>query len=555
MLTSLFIRDIVLIERLELPFAPGLSVLSGETGAGKSILLDALGLALGARGDAGLVRSGADQGVVTARFEVAADHAALKRLAEAGIEAEDGALILRRVQKADGATRAFINDQPVAVSLLREVGARLVEIHGQHEARTLIEARHHRELLDAFGGLEARAATVARRWREWREARKALEEARAQAAEAERERDFLQHAVAELEELAPQAGEEERLAERRAVMMHAEQFADALNAMRATLQADGSMAGRLNAALKKLERRREAAGGLLDAVCEAFDRVLVELAEAEQALDDAQGRLTFDAAQLEEVEERLFALRGLARKHRVTPDDLPALLDDMRGKLALLGEGAARIGQLEEAAAAAERAYLEAARALSAARREAAERLAERVMAELPALKLGGAAFRVDVTSDEARAGPEGIDNVAFLAATNPGSPPAALARVASGGELSRFMLALKVVLAATASAPVLVFDEIDTGVGGAVAAAVGERLARLAAGGLQVLAVTHLPQVAAGADHHFVIGKRSAGGVTRTEVRQLTSAEQRREEIARMLSAHEVTDEARAAAARLLGA
>ncbi len=557
MLTAVSIRDIVLIERLDLELAPGLSVFTGETGAGKSILLDALGLALGARGDAALVRAGADRGQVTAVFELPADHPVFALLEEEGVEVDEpGELILQRVQRREGAAKARINGQPVPVSLLRTVGARLVEIHGQHDARALIDPERHGELLDAFGGLEAQREAVRGLWEAWRTAARAHARAQAELEEAERERDWLEHVCAELEELAPEPGEEERLAERRAVMMHAERFAEALAEMRKALSADGSVAGRINGALRRLERQREDAGGLLDDVCEAFDRVLVELAEAESLLDEAEGRFDFDPRELEEVESRLFALRAAARKHKVQVDELPALAASLRERLDAIEGGGLHLKKLAEEEAAARVTWLEAAEALSQARRAAAAELDRRVAAELAPLKLEKARFVTRIETDESFAGPSGMDRVEFMVSTNPGSPEGPLGKIASGGELSRFMLALKVALAERGSAPVLIFDEIDTGVGGAVAAAMGERLARLAADGLQVLAVTHSPQVAARAAHHNVISKSTdvSGGmeVTRTRVRTL-AAEERREEIARMLSAHEVTDEARAQADRLL--
>ena len=558
MLKHLSIRNIVLISALELELGAGLTVLTGETGAGKSILLDALGLALGARGDASLVRAGAARASVTATFELAPEHPVFSLLAEEDIEGEEpGRRMLRRVQRADGGTRAWIEGQPVPVSLLKRVGQQLVEIHGQHEARALVDASRHLLLLDAFAGLEAQKAQVRERWRAWQQAARALQRRRDELAQAEREREWLEHVVAELDDLAPEAGEEEELAERRTQMMHAEQFADAISAMRRALYEAGSpVAGRISGALRRLERQREQAGGLLDEVCEAFDRVLVELSEAERLLDEAAARLEFDPAELEKVEERLFALREIARKHRVRVDELPKLHEELAGRLMALAEGGAEIAQLEEAAAQARAEWLLAAKELSAARKAAAKELAARVMAELPPLKLEQARFQVQVESDEALAGPEGMDRVEFLVATNPGQPAGPLAKIASGGELARFMLALKVVLAARASAPVLVFDEIDTGVGGAVAAALGERLKRLADSGLQVLAVTHSPQVAARADAQLRIAKevREAEGAvsTHTIVTPLDAAS-RREEIARMLSAHDVTEEARAQAARLL--
>ncbi len=558
MLESLFIRDIVLIDSLELEPGTGLVVFTGETGAGKSILLDALGLALGARGDAGLVRQGASQGVVTARFVLPPEHPVFAFLKDEGIGMDEpGVVILKRVQKTSGASRAAINGEPVSISTLRRVGEMLVEIHGQHDARALMDPGRHGALLDAFGGLETQVAEVRTAWRAWREAENHLAQERATLEAAQREREWLEHVVDELEDLAPEPGEEERLAEARQRMMHAERFSEALSDMQAALQVNGApVAGRMNAALKRLERLRDAAGGLLDDVCDAFDRVLVELAEAEVLLEEAGGRFVYDQRALEETEARLFSLRAAARKHRVMVDELPVLLASYREKLDALEEGEGRLAHLEKKVMEARSHYFSLARALSKARKAAAQGLDARVAEELAPLKLEKARFVTAIDSDEALAGPEGMDRVEFLVATNPGAAPAALGKIASGGELSRFMLALKVALAERGSAPVLVFDEIDTGVGGAVAAAMGERLLALARSGLQVLAVTHSPQVAALADHHHVIHKdivrddRDAG--MRTHVRTV-SGKARREEIARMLSAHEITEEARAQAARLL--
>ncbi len=553
MLSALSISNIVLIERLDMELEEGFSVFTGETGAGKSILLDALGLALGARGDASLVRAGARQGQVRAIFHLPPGHPVFALLEGEGLEIDGtGEITLRRVQGSDGKARAQVNGQPVSVALLRQVGSMLVEIHGQHDSRALVDASRHGPLLDAFAGLEEERRAVGEKWRAWRRAADELAEARRQLEETGREGEWLAHVVAELDELAPREGEEEQLAERRQVMMHAQQFADALEGMEATLSADGSLAGRLNGSLRRIERLREAAGGLLDDVCEAFDRVLVELAEAESLLGETRHRFDFDQRELEETEERLFALRAAARKHKVMVDELPALAETLRSRLRALEDGGQRIAALEQAENTAREEYFTAARALSGRRRAAARELDERVAAELAPLKLEKARFTTGVESADELAGASGIDRVEFMVATNPGSPMGPLARVASGGELARFMLALKVALAERGSAPVLVFDEIDTGVGGAVAAAMGERLARLAAGGLQVLAVTHSPQVAAAAAHHHVISKHSAGGLTQTSVRSLDEAA-RREEIARMLSAHDITDEARAQARRLL--
>jgi DNA repair protein RecN (Recombination protein N) len=552
MLTALSIRDIVLIEKLDLAPEDGLTVLTGETGAGKSILLDALGLALGARGDSALVRAGAARGVVTASFSLAADHAALWLLAEQGIDS-DGEIVVRRIQNADGPSRATINDQPVSLNLLRQVAGALAEIHGQHADRALVDVSHHRDLLDAFGGLEEAAAGVARAHGLATAARGNLDAHRALMAKAEAERDFLEHAVEELRALDPAPGEEAKLAEARQVMMSAEHYAEALTEAADALAGDGSSAARLNAALRKLERRRDQAGGRLDQVCAALDRALAEWAEADRAIAEARRSFVFDPRDLEKSEERLFALRAAARKFKCTVDTLADVQARFEAELAALSDGGARALVLEKEWRAAQASYDAAAEKLSERRRKAARALDKAVMAELPPLRLERARFETRLETDAGKGGPTGIDRVEFMVAANPGTPLAPIMKVASGGELARFMLALKVVLAAKGSAPTLIFDEIDTGVGGAVADAIGARLARLA-GGLQVLAVTHSPQVAARAGRHMLITKIEEVGAQRmvTRVQELSSAS-RREEIARMLSGARVTEAARAQAEALL--
>ena len=558
MLTALSIRDIVLIEKLDLSLARGLSVLTGETGAGKSILLDSLGLALGSRGDSRLVRTGAEKGVVSASFSLPTDHAAFRLLAEQGLDAEaEGELVIRRIQQADGKSRAFVNDQPASASLLRQLAFLLAEIHGQHDDRALVDVVSHRALLDAFGGHEALLGKTAETWKAWSQARKTLQDARARLEKAEADREYVEHAVKELRELGPEANEEEALAERRQLMMHAEQFADAIKEARQALGDDGTLASRINIALRKLERRREQALGKLDAACGALDRVLVEMGEAENALQEAAREFVHDPAQLEKAEERLFALRAMARKHKVQVEELPGLLARFEADLQSLADGGVSLKNLEKAEAEAAAAYEKASGKLSDARINAAEALDKAVMAELGPLKLEKARFKTAVEADPAKAGAFGADRVEFLVLANPGVPPAPLMKIASGGELARFMLALKVVLAAKGSAPCLIFDEIDTGVGGAVADAIGSRLARLAQG-LQVLCVTHSPQVAARADAHFLISKMeevsAKDGRMVTRVTPLVEGA-RREEIARMLSGAQVTEEARAQADRLLAA
>ncbi|WP_294265205.1 DNA repair protein RecN [uncultured Sphingomonas sp.] len=551
MLNALSIRDVVLIEALDLDFGPGLAVLTGETGAGKSILLDALGLVLGARGDSGLVRHGATQAVVTASFETpdaVGPIAAL--LADNGLDLDPGEpLMIRRLVKADGGSRAFVNDQPASAGVLRELGAMLVEIHGQHDDRGLLNPRGHRALLDAFARTDTAAVNAA--WRDWRAALARLDEARAVQEVAERDRDYLAHAVEELTKLAPEPGEEALLAERRATMQRGERAAGELAAVADLLDGSDGALSRLRQAARILERTGDAHPALVEALA-AIDRAIVEGAGAQDQIDAAAEALAFDPARLEADEARLFELRGLARKHRVQPDDLAALAADFSERLALVEGGEASIAGLTHAAAAAEARYAEAAEALSAQRTEAAARLDTAVMTELAPLKLDAARFRTAVVSLPREGwGPDGSDRVEFEVSTNPGAPFAPLMKIASGGELSRFILALKVALAEEGGARALVFDEIDRGVGGAVASAIGDRLSRLS-GRNQVLVVTHSPQVAARGDRHYRIAKSSDGTVTRTGVTPL-DADERREEIARMLSGAEVTPEARAQAQRLL--
>jgi DNA repair protein RecN (Recombination protein N) len=554
MLTRLSIRDIVLIDRLDIDFASGLAVLTGETGAGKSILLDAFALALGARGDASLVRQGAEQGQVTAAFDVPADHPARAVLAENDIVAEDE-LILRRLQVADGRTRAFVNDQPVGVQVLKGLGAALVEIHGQHDDRALVDAATHRRLLDAYGGLDALAAEVAALWTARRDAESAVAEHRAQVERAAREADWLRHAVEELTALAPQPGEETTLAERRTAMMQAEKVAEDLRDAHQAVAGQSSPAPMLAAAVRRLERRQAQAPGLIEPAVRAMDAALTALDEARGHLEAALSAADPDPRVLERIEERLFALRAAGRKYNAPVDNLAALAARYASDLALIDAGAAQLAALEKASAAAAQAYEMAAATLSERRTRVAEMLDKAVNAELKPLKLERAKFSSAIESDAGLGGPHGIDRVEFWVRTNPGTPPGPLMKVASGGELARFLLALKVVIADKGSAPTLVFDEIDTGVGGAVSDAIGVRLARLGRR-VQVLAVTHAPQVAARADHHYLIAKDAAGKARRvtTRVTELEPA-RRREEIARMLAGAEITAEARAAAERLIKA
>jgi len=554
MLTRLSIRDIVLIDRLDIDFSSGLAVLTGETGAGKSILLDAFALALGARGDATLVRQGAEQGQVTASFDVAASHPARGLLAANDIAAEDE-LILRRVQLADGRTRAFVNDQPVGVQVLRALGSALVEIHGQHDDRALVEPATHRRLLDAYGGLDPLAAEVEAAWNARREAEGAMAAHRAEVERAAREADWLRHAVNELSRLAPEAGEETTLAERRTAMMQAEKAAEDLRDAHQAVAGKDSPVPMLAAAVRRLERRQAQAGSLIAPAVKAIDAALVSLDEARGHLEQALAAAEHDPGALERIEERLFALRAAGRKYNAPVDNLAALAARYAADLALIDAGEARLKALEQTASAAAETYAKAAAALSERRRGVAEMLDKAVNSELKPLKLERAKFSCEIESGNAAAGPTGIDRVEFWVRTNPGTPPGPLMKVASGGELARFLLALKVVIADKGSAPTLVFDEIDTGVGGAVADAIGVRLARLGRR-VQVLAVTHAPQVAARADHHYLISKDAAAKGKRviTRVAELEPA-RRREEIARMLAGAEITAEARAAAERLMRA
>jgi DNA repair protein RecN (Recombination protein N) len=551
MLARLSIRDIVLIERLDIDFASGLSVLTGETGAGKSILLDAFALALGARGDAGLVRHGAEQGQVIAVFDLAGGHPALALLADNDIRADDQ-VILRRVQLADGRSRAFVNDQPVSVQVLQSLGATLVEIHGQHDARALVDASTHRRLLDAFGRLDDKCAELQHLWHGLRTAEDAVMQHRTEVERAQREADWLRHAVEELTKLAPEEGEETALASRRTAMMQAEKIAGDLREAQESID-DGHVVSALATAIRRLERRSAQLPALIEPVVKALDTALSSIDEARSHLGQAMAATDYDARELERIEERLFALRAAARKYQVPVEGLPTLAARHGSDLALIDAGAERLTELEAVAREASEHYHRAAAALSQQRRRHAAALDKAVNSELKPLKLERARFTSEIASDPTAPGPHGIDKVEFFVQTNPGTRPGPLMKVASGGELARFLLALKVVLADRGSAPTLVFDEVDTGVGGAVADAVGARLARLAAG-VQVLAVTHAPQVAARADSHYVISKGTVEKGKRVATRVVAvAAERRREEIARMLAGAEITEEARAAAERLM--
>lgn len=546
MLRSLDIRNMLLIDRLELAFGPGLNVLTGETGAGKSILLDCLGFVLGWRGRADLVRQGAQQGEVTAVFDLPSGHPARGVLGDAGIDLEDDDLILRRVNGGDGRKTGFVNDRRVSGEVLRQLSDTLVELHGQHDDRGLLNPRGHRALLDAFGAIDLGALRAA--WTARRIARRDLDEAEARLAAARAEEDFLRHAVGELDQLAPEAGEEATLDTRRRAMQGAIRIREDVARALKMLGGDGAEGAMLDAT-RWLEGAADRADGRLDEPLAALSRALVELGEAHGGVEDALSALDVDPAQLEAAEERLFALRALARKHNVLPDDLAGLADELRARLGRIDAGEAQIAALRRQVAEAEAAYDTAADAVTAARTTAAIGLDRAVTDELAPLKMERAVFRTLVTPAEP--GPDGRDDVAFTVATNPGAPAGALDKIASGGELSRFLLALKVCLARGNDALVLIFDEIDRGVGGATADAVGRRLKRLS-DEAQVLVVTHSPQVAALGAHHFRVAKSVHDEMTTSTVTALDAA-RRVEEIARMLSGDRITEAATGAARALL--
>jgi DNA repair protein RecN (Recombination protein N) len=553
MLASLSIRDVVLIDRLDLTFAPHLSVLTGETGAGKSILLDAMGLALGSRAEAALVRPGAAQAVVVAEFEIGPNHAALTLLRDQGIEPEDR-LVLRRVLNADGRSRGFVNDQPVGVGFLRALGETLVEIQGQFEQHGLLDPATHRGLIDAFGGAAAAAASVRRGWEDWRAARAQRLARESAISEAAREQEWLRFALQELDRINPREGEEAELAAARTRLTHRAQIDEALAGATTAVSGERGAEQALNSAARLLERVREKAGTGLDEAIAALERALVETAEA--AAQIAAAAEPSDAAEgsLDAIEERIHALRGLARKHGIPVDGLAAFRADAAARLTAIEEGDVGLRRLAAAESEARGRYLAAAEVLSGLRRKASVALDRAIAAELPPLKLDRARFESRIERlDEVDWGPDGVERIGFTVATNPGATPGPLARIASGGELSRLLLALKVVLARVGSVRTIVFDEVDAGIGGAVAAAVGERLARLALD-LQVLVVTHSPQVAARGAHHWRVAKKLQAGRATTLVEALNPAA-RAEEIARMLSGAEITDEARAAARRLIDA
>jgi DNA repair protein RecN (Recombination protein N) len=549
MLAALTIKDVVLIDQLTLEFGGGLCVMTGETGAGKSILLDSLGLAMGARADAGLVRTGSLLASVTAEFNLAAGHPVFECLATNDISG-DG-LVLRRILKADGSSRAFINDQPVSAGLLRDVGNAVLEIHGQHDDRGLLNAKGHRALLDAFCGHDSLHSAVGKAWGQWRETVAALDFARAEIEVVERDRDYLEHAVAELGALLPEPDEETTLADRRGKIMRGEKIGGELESAGDLLSGSDGALAQLRQAARKLERVVDADASFKPMV-EALDRAIHEASDAEDQLYAAQRSLQFDPAELDRVETRLFDLRGMARKYRVTVGDLPKLHADMAAKYQRLLQSASDLSKLEKDVTLARTAFISTAEKISASRQKFSGLLDKAVASELAPLKLDKAKFRVSIEPmAEHEWGPEGVERVQFEISTNPGAPFAPLIKIASGGELSRFILALKVALAARGSASTLIFDEIDRGVGGAVASAIGDRLARLATTA-QVIVVTHSPQVAAAGASHWLIAKNQVKNATRTTVNKMDQ-KARREEIARMLSGDTVTEEARAQASKLL--
>lgn len=551
MLTGLSIRNIVLIEGLDLSFSTGLSVLTGETGAGKSILLDSLGLALGARAEPPLLRPGADRGSVTATFEVPASHSAVALLEEHGLMA-DRTVILRRVIGVDGRTRAFINDESVSVNLLHRIGESLVEIQGQFDERGLMNPTNHRDILDDFGQHANVRAETRAAYEAWRDAIADRARSAEEAATARRDEEYLRNSLEELETLAPATGEEKQLAERRALLQNAEALLNALNAGYAEIDGDDGAESKLRAAQNHIDRIADKAGSLLDPSRGAIERAVAEAQEAMAALRHAADAIELDGQDLETIEERLFTLRSIARKHGLDVDDLPLLRERIAERLKLVDDQSDALARLEKREQDSRRRFLTVARRLSDTRRASAQRLDTAVNAEFPPLKLEKASFvtALEELPDGAWA-PEGVDRVSFLVTTNPGAPPGPLSRIASGGELSRFMLAIKVALAEVNATLTLVFDEVDSGIGGATADAVGVRLARLAER-VQILVVTHSPQVAARGNVHLRVEKREAGNLAVTGVDRLDE-NARREEVARMLSGRDITDEARAAAGRLL--
>ena len=553
MLRTLSIRNVVLIERLDLGFAGGLGVLTGETGSGKSILLDALGLAIGMRADSDLIHQGADQSSVSAEFEITDNNEIDALLDEYGIEGGSN-LVLRRLLSTDGRSRAFINDQLVSVALLRQIGEKLIEVHGQLETHGLLDPASHRRFVDAFGGYEDLLARVDDDFQSWRSAETAYEKSMINVEKAKRDEEFLRHAVVELQALDLQPGEEEELAGKRSILMNAEQLIESLQDAFSDLNDDNGVESTLRSALQKVERVADKAGGQFDVAVASLERALLEATEGIAELLRVSRVMELDPAELEHIEERLFAMRGLARKYNIEVEALPELLKDMQEQLAVLTDGAGNLDQLAKQAEVAKSEYVAAAEKLSAVRKKVSDKLDKAVTKELPPLKLEAAIFKTRLDPlDEPDWNEFGREYVSFEVKTNPNTAAGPIHKVASGGELARIMLALKVVLADADAVPTLIFDEVDAGIGGAAAAAVGERLARLAED-VQVLVITHSPQVAARGNSHWQISKTGKADGNVTEVGELTG-DVRTEEIARMLSGAKITEEARAAAKSLLGA
>ncbi len=551
MLTALSIRNIVLIDRLDVAFAEGLSVLTGETGAGKSILLDALGMALGARSEGRMLRAGVERGSVTATFQVPEGHPLVDLLRKQDLPA-DSTIMLRRVLSDDGRTRAYVNDEAISIGLLRQLGDSLIEIQGQFDERGLLDRGTHRALLDIYGKLGKKKTVLASAFGAWRDAAERRRQAEADAAQSREDEDYLRHSLSELEKIDPVPGEEQQLADSRTMLQNAEAVLTGLDAAYAELAGDDGAESRLQSAVGQLGRTAEKAAGRLDPVTAALDRAIAEIQDAMQSLREVANDLNLDRGDLESIEERLFALRDAARKHGIQVDDLPLLQERLGERLSMLDDQTGTIATLKKEEAEARERYVSAAKALTESRQKSAKKLDTTVNAELPPLRLDKAKFATLIEPlDEGSWTAEGMDRVSFQVSTNPGAAMGPLSQIASGGELSRFLLALKVALAETGPTPTLVFDEVDSGVGGATADAVGERLLRLSQN-LQVLVVTHSPQVAARGDTHLRVEKLESGDVAVTRVDQLEK-EDRREEVARMLSGREITDEARAAATRLL--
>lgn len=549
MLTTLTIKNVVIIESLTIDFRGGFCALTGETGAGKSILLDSLGLALGMRAETGLVRKGSDKASVSAVFELPADHEVFQELKEQELDYEPGSIVLRRVLNADGGSKAFINDQPVSVTLLRQIGNMLVEIHGQFETYGLLDPKTHKGMLDDYAGIDGQSLAV--QWQAWKEAEAALETAQMTLAKAREDEDYLRQSLEDLDTLNPEGeGEEERLSQLREQLMNREQILEGLNTAHHILSENTSV----NEAFRALDRIADKTGSSIQQALDAIDRADAELQEAVSQIQSLSADLEDCDHNLESIDDRLFSLKGQARKHECSIDDLPQKREELAQQLTLIEKQDDHLADLIKAADQARRAFEQEARQVSAVRQSSAARLDDLVAKELPPLKLEKARFVTQVDPlAETQWGPGGIDSVRFLVATNPGSAPGPLDKIASGGEMARFMLALKVIMAEAGIPQTMIFDEVDTGIGGATASAVGERLARLAQD-KQILVVTHAPQVAARANHHWIVMKESGhGDNVQTTVIPLPETTARREEIARMLAGAEITQEARAAADKLL--